>query len=398
MAAGALSGTFDFDHGPDRGGTDSVKYDARAAHFGRPDVTPLWVADMDFATAPCVAAAVAARAAHPIYSYTLPPDALFAAIAAWHSHYGHWSPAADDIVLVPGTLPALATLIAATTQPGDGVIVQPPVYGHFMTSIETAGRRVVMNPLKETDGHYSIDFEQLQRVASDARMLLLCNPHNPVGRVWSKDELRALLDIARRHDLVVFSDDIHADLSFSATHFVPLATLATPDDAVITALSPGKTFNTQGLALTALVIPNPTLRERARRELVARSLDDLNPFSLVAAAAAWQDGGPWRDALVAYLEATRDAVVVDIHERLAPLRATSPDAGYLLWLDARGLHLDDAALRQFFIDDCGLGLNPGRDYGPGGAGFMRLNFGAPRARIMAALDAIEVALHRRGWR
>ncbi|HET6587205.1 MAG TPA: PatB family C-S lyase [Oleiagrimonas sp.] len=384
---------FDFDQTIDRGGTHSVKFDARAAVFGDADVTPLWVADMDFAVAPCISDAVTARARHPVYGYTLVPDSLYQAVIDWHAERHGWHIERDDIMLTPGTLPALSTAIEAFTQTGDGVVIQPPVYGPFAALTETAGRKVAANPLIETDGHHSIDLDHLEHCAVDgARLLLLCNPHNPVGRVWSRSELEAILDISRRHGLTVVSDDIHGDLTYSDADYVPLGRLARSDDRVISAISPCKTFNIQGLALTALTVPDPACRAALAGVLAARRLDNFNPFSLAAAEAAWRHGGPWRDALVTYLQTTRDALVDHVHRHLAPIRVTSPQAGYLMWLDCRALGMDDAELRRFFIERCRLGLNPGVDFGAGGSGFMRLNIASPRARIMQALDAIGDAL------
>ncbi|HET7299467.1 MAG TPA: aminotransferase class I/II-fold pyridoxal phosphate-dependent enzyme, partial [Oleiagrimonas sp.] len=212
---------FDFDQLIDRGGTHSVKFDARTAVFGDADVTPLWVADMDFAVAPCISEAVTARACHPVYGYTLVPDSLHQATIDWHAARHGWSIKRDDIMLTPGTLPALSVAIEAFTQPGDGVIIQPPVYGPFAALAKAAGREVAANPLIETGGRYRIDLDHLERCAAEgARLLLLCNPHNPVGRVWSRSELEAMLDISRRHGLTIVSDDIHGDLTYDDAEYL----------------------------------------------------------------------------------------------------------------------------------------------------------------------------------
>ncbi|HET7662037.1 MAG TPA: PatB family C-S lyase [Rhodanobacteraceae bacterium] len=386
--------SFDFDQTIDRGGTHSVKFDARAAVFGDADVTPLWVADMDFAVAPCISEAVAARARHPVYGYTLVSDSLYRAVIDWHAERHDWRIGRDAIMLTPGTLPALSAAIEAFTQPGEGVIIQPPVYGPFAALAKAAGRKVTANPLIETGGRYRIDLDHLERCAADgARLLLLCNPHNPVGRVWNRSELKAILDISRRHGLTIVSDDIHGDLTYSDADYVPLGRLARSGDRVMSAVSPCKTFNIQGLALTALIVPDPACRATLANVLAARRLDNFNPFSLAAAEAAWRHGGSWRDALVTYLQTTRDAVVDHVRRHLAPIRVTSPQAGYLMWLDCRELGMGDAELRRFFIERCRLGLNPGVDFGAGGSGFMRLNIASPRARIMQALEAIGDALN-----
>lgn len=393
MAPNTAPTPFDFDQPIDRGGTHSVKFDARTAVFGDADVTPLWVADMDFAVAPCISRAVTARARHPVYGYTLVPDSLYQAVIDWHAARHDWNIKRDDIMLTPGTLPALSVAIEAFTQPGDGVIIQPPVYGPFAALTKAAGRKVVSNPLIETDGQYRIHLDHLEHCAAEgARLLLLCNPHNPVGRVWDRAELEAMLDIARRHGLTIVSDDIHGDLTYDDAEYLPLGRLARSDDRIISAVSPCKTFNIQGLALTALIVPDPACRATLADALAARRLDNFNPFSLAAAEAAWSHGGAWRDALVAYLQTTRDAVTDHVHRHLAPIRVTPPQAGYLMWLDCRELGLDDAGLKQFFIERCRLGLNPGVDFGADGSGFMRLNIASPRARIMQALEAIGAAL------
>ncbi len=388
--------SFDFDRAVDRAGTHSVKFDARTGKFGNADVMPLWVADMDFAAPPCAVEAVTARARHPLYGYTRVPDSLYRAIIDWHAERHGWAIERDWIVLTPGTLPALSVAIAALTRPAEGVVVQPPVYGPFAELTEAAGRRLVANPLLETGGRYRLDLDHLEHCAAEgARLLLLCNPHNPVGRVWSRSELETILELTRRHDLAVVSDDIHGDLAYAGADYLPLGAIARPGDRVVSTLSPCKTFNLQGLALTAMIVPDPSLREAVMRVTAARRLDNFNPFSLAAAEAAWRDGNAWRTALVAYLQTTRDEVVSFVRGHLAPLRVTPPEAGYLMWLDCRGLGMDDDALERFFIEDCGLGLNPGTDFGAEGAGFMRLNIGAPRARIMQALQAIENALEGR---
>lgn len=389
--------SFDFDQPVDRSGTHSVKFDARTAVFGHAEVTPLWVADMDFASPPCVGDAIAARARHPLYGYTLVPDSLYQTIIDWHAERHGWHIERDWIMLTPGTLPALSIIMEALTGQAAGVVIQPPVYGPFAAITGACNRRLVANPLREDHGEYRIDLEHLERCAAEgARLLLLCNPHNPVGNVLTRSELETILEITRRHDFIVVSDDIHGDLAYGDADFVPLGALARPDDRMVSAVSPGKTFNIQGLALTALIVPDPGLREALAWVMAARRLDNFNPFSLVAAEAAWRDGGPWRDALVGYLQATRDAAVDYIRQHLAPIRVTPPQAGYLMWLDCRDLGMNNAELKRFFIEDCHLGLNPGTDFGDGGRGFMRLNFGSPRQRIMDALKAVRAALERRG--
>lgn len=381
--------TFDFDTPIDRSGTHTVKWDGVAQKFGRADVQPLWIADMDFASPPCVVEALTARARHPIYGYTLYPASPLEALAGWCERRHCWSLNPDCVLPVSGVLAALSAAVQACTSVGDAVIVPPPVYPGFFSAVEAYGRRVLHNPLRETDGHYTIDFAGLEtRAEQGAKALLLCNPHNPVGRAWNADELTELLRIARRHRLTIISDEVHGDLALPGSRYVPLASVAQPDDALITLLSPSKTFNLQGLGLAVLAASRDDLRQAIRATLDRLHLTDCNPFAIAAAEAAWREGGAWLDALLAYLGDTRDMVAAWLRNHLPTVHVTPAEATYLLWLDFRGLSLDDDALRDFLVNRCKLGMNPGTDFGPGGSGHARLNIGAPRQNIEGALASM----------
>ena len=393
MGARALKPDFDFDRVIARDGTASVKHDGRAAVFGTDAVTPLWVADMDFAAPPAVVDALAARAQHPVYGYTLYPDGAFDALTRWLAARHGWTVAREQVYMCPGVVPTLYAAVQAFTKPGDNVIVQPPVYPPFFSAIRDTGRRVVENPLVERGGRWTMDFDQLEHCAARAgsKLLLLCSPHNPVGRVWSHEELDTLLAVARRHGLVVLADEIHADLLYPGVRHVPLATLARAGDRVLTTVAPSKTFNVPGLGLSALIA------EDADREAIGRVFGGLhvsasNPFSVAAFEAAYRDGGPWLDALMGYLETTRDETISHITHAMPGIHPVAPEGTYLMWLDCRGLGLDDSALRRFFIRDAGLGLNPGISFGTGGSGHMRLNLASPRTVIRTALERLEAAL------
>lgn len=388
----------DFDRSLSRAGTDSVKWDGRRGYFGTEDVLPLWVADMDFAAPEAVPRALAQRAAHPVYGYTLFPDSAFEALMAWLRARHGWSIERDWILLVPGVVPSLHAAVLAFAEAGEGVIVQPPVYFPFFSAVTTLGRRVIENPLRLRDGRYEMDFDHLARCAAepDARLLLLCSPHNPVGRVWREDELREVLRICRQHGLVVLSDEIHHDLVYPEWRHRPLASLAEAGDGLVTAVAPSKTFNIPGLGLSALVVPDPALRGKLHRAFDLLHVTGANPFSITAFEAAYREGGPWLDALLAYLADTRDAVMAYLAGHAPGIRAIAPEGTYLLWLDCRELcrtrGLDDAGLKRFFVEQARVGLNPGTVFGTGGSGFMRLNLGAPRAQVMAALAQIGDAL------
>jgi cystathionine beta-lyase len=392
--------TADFDQPIPRENTHSVKFDVRRAVFGREDVIPVWVADMDFAAPAAVTQALKARAEHPVYGYTLFPDSLYQAMIDWFAHRHGWCIERDWILMAPGVVPSLHAACMAYAGPGEGVIIQPPVYPPFFSSVRDSGREVIENPLAldETSGQYQMDLEHLEQCAAraDARVLMLCSPHNPVGRVWSEEELEAVLDIARRHQLVILSDEIHCDLTFpdKPAHTV-LAKLAGPEDAVITAVAPSKTFNMPGLGLSALVITDPGQRQAMKAVFDSMHLPQCNPFSVTGFEAGYRHGAQWLDQLMAYLQANRDYVCGQVAERLPGIKVSRPEGTYLMWLDCRGLGLDDAGLKRFFVQQAGVGMNPGISFGDPGSGFMRLNIGCPRAVLAQVLERIETALNQR---
>ena len=381
---------FDFDRLIERNGSDSEKWDGRAEKFGRADVVPLWVADMDFAAAPEIVAALSARAAHPVYGYTRVNEEVFAALEQWLARRWGWSLPRDELRLAPGVVPSIHAAILAFTGPGDGVIVQPPVYPPFFSAVRTLGRTVLENPLVGKPGAsglgYEMDFDGLERLAAGgARLLLLCSPHNPLGRVWRESELRTVLEIARRHGLTVFSDEIHADLVLSGMRHIPLATLADADERLLTAVAPSKTFNIPGLGLSALATGHAALREAVDRVFASWHWQAGNPFSLAAFLAAYRHGEDWLDALLEYLRVSRDVAACEIGRLWPGVVPLPAQATSLLWLDCRQLGLSDDALQHFFIDRCGLGLSPGVQFGTGGRGFMRLNFATGRERLLQAI-------------
>ena len=390
MGEGALS--FDFDRVIPREGTSALKYDGREAYFGTSDVQPLWVADMDFAAPEAVTRALIARATHPIYGYTLPPEGVYAALIDWMKTRHAWAIQREWIVLVPGVVPSLNAVAMALTEPDEGVIVQPPVYFPFFSAATKTGRRLVQNPLKLDNSRYSIDFEHLEQCAQEAKLLLLCSPHNPVGRVWQPEELKRVLDIAHRHDLTILADEIHADLIYPEYRHHALATLTDDVTNIVTAIAPSKTFNIPGLGLSALIIPDPARRAKINKVLDMVHMTAGNPFSLVAFEAAYREGAPWLESLMAYLQQTRDEVTDYIEKELPKIRLIQPEGTYLIWLDCREFGMDDAELKRFMIHEAGLGLSPGVAFGMGGSGFMRMNIGAPRSLVMEALGKLKAAI------
>lgn len=394
--------SFNFDEEIDRSGTGSEKYDARKRLFGSDDITPLWVADMDFAAPACVSEAIQKRAMHPIYGYSMVPENLFSNLQRWVAERYNWHPNQEEILLSPGVVPILYAAVNALTEAGDGIIVMPPVYPPLYRAVTDNQRELMLNPLllkpREPSANdsaerlnapaqtlqYEIDWEGLELCASKAKMLLFCSPHNPVGRVWTRHELIRLLDVAKRHDLIIISDEIHADLTFMP-HTV-LATLPGAGERVITAMAPSKTFNVPGLGLAWFAAPEAVKREAIKAQYAKIAIHVNNPLSMIAAEAAYGQGHDWLAALLDYIKVTHDEVAARLAEYPKAPQVIAAEGTYLLWLDCRHIGLDDQALQKHFTEKAKLGLSAGIFFGETGSGFMRLNLASPR-RIV--LDAIE---------
>jgi cysteine-S-conjugate beta-lyase len=379
----------DFDRIISRDGSCSFKYDARQTFFGRGDVIPLWVADMDFAVPEGVQRSLEQRAAHPVYGYTVFPESLYDSLIQWLALRHDWKVQREEIIPCPGVVPSLHAAILAFTRPGEQVIVQPPVYAPFLAAPEITGRRLVTNPLRFEQGRYVFDLGHFERCAADgARLLLLCTPHNPVGRVWQRQELQALLEICGRHGVTVVSDEIHADLVYPGVKHVPLARLAQDRVNVVTTVAPSKTFNIPGLGLSAMIVPGAEDRAAINKAFGMLHVSATNPFSIAAFEAAYRTGASWLDELMVYLASTRDLVREFLTKNLPQIKLIEPEGTYLLWLDCREMGLNDAQLKQFFVQQAGVGLSPGILFGESGSGFMRMNIGAPRSVIVEALERI----------
>lgn len=405
---GARALTHRFDQPIVREGSQSLKYDGRTATFGTEEVMPMWVADMDFAVPAAVTEALQARIAHPVFGYSIAPDSLYQALIDWLQIKHSWPVQREWIVLTPGVVPSLNLVVAALTSPNDGVIVQPPVYFPFFSAVTGQQRHLLENPLRLISEHtdppqYQMDMDHLTACAQQARMLLLCSPHNPVGRVWQRSELESILTIAQQHNLIVLSDEIHADLVYAEAQHQPLSRLAMQAETaeqtvlshrVITAVSPSKTFNIPGLGLSALIVPNASHRQAIQTHLNTLGVSVTNPLNMAAFEAAYRGGNDWLLALMPYLQTTRDAAMAFIQAELPSIQVIAPQATYLLWLDCRALQLDDAALKRFFIEEAQLGLSPGAMFGHGGEGFMRMNIGTAQANVLAALTRLKAAIAR----
>ncbi|MCL5795900.1 MAG: PatB family C-S lyase, partial [Gammaproteobacteria bacterium] len=335
------------------------------------------------------------RAQHPIYGYTRHPHELRQLLVNWQSQRHGWAIEPDWLVTMPGVVPTLYAAVKALTNEGDAVIVQPPVYTPFFSAVTDNNRRLLLNPLKNNDGHYEMDFEHLEQCAKQgAKLLLLCSPHNPIGRVWTRDELLKLIDISNRYDMTIISDEIHADLVYAPHQHVPLLSLDDLSDKLVTIFAPGKTFNIPGLSIAFMVASDPELRAKLTSEFKRLHIENNNPFTLAAVEAAYAEGVSWVDALLPYLAQSQREVVEFVRNQLPQVRIWPSEGTFLMWLDFRALGLDDKKLQAFLVEQAKVGLSAGISYGQGGEGFMRLNIAAPRAMVLQALDQIKRAVNK----
>lgn len=383
----------DFDSIIDRQGTDSVKYDRITAEGFPPDTIPMWVADMDFRTPTCVIEALTARSQHGIFGYSEPGSVYIKTLKDWFDRRFHWTFPDDALVPTPGIVFAIATAIRALTNPGDAVLVQVPVYHCFLHAVEDTGRTLVTNTLENRDGRYEINFEDFERQIRerDVKLFILCSPHNPVGRVWSRAELEGLGEICLRNHVLVISDEIHADFVLGENKHTVFTSIS-PEFAqnTIFCTAPSKTFNLAGLQASNLFIENPDMRGAFQKELARTGYSQLNSMGLVACQAAYEGGEPWLEALLTYLRGN----VALVRERLAGsgVKLTEPEATYLLWLDFSAFGLSDPELDSFLAQKARLWLSSGPAFGPGGEGFQRMNIACPRAVVSKALDRLEQAM------
>lgn len=387
-----MTAEIDFDSPIERVGTGCEKYDRRLRTFGREDVIPLWVADMDFAAPACAREALANRITHPIYGYHTAPDSLFEAFCGWHERRHHWRIDPAHVIWSSGTVPILAVAVLALTEPGDSILVPSPIYPPFFANVEHNGRRLITSPLILADDIYQMDFDHLEHHASaGAKMLLLCSPHNPVGRVWSSEELERLIEIAVRHQMIIVSDEVHADLVYPGHHHTPFALRAPEELRLVTAVSQAKTFNMPGMGLSAAVASNPADYATIRDAFERMHLSPYNPLTMAVYEAAYRHSDTWVDGLMVYLDANR-RWLFDALSDLDDLTPHMPEATFLMWIDARQMGKNDAELQQFFVEHAGLGLSPGHLFGPGGSGHMRVNFGTQKAVLHEAINRLVRAL------
>lgn len=386
---------WNFDEIINREGTDCIKYDWRSEVFGKADVIPMWVADMDFRTPSFVTDAISERLKHEILGYSFRPDSYFDAFIGWVSALHGWNIRREWIEFSPGVVPALNMCTLAYTDAGDEIIIQPPVYTPFHGAVKDHGRKLLYNNLKETAGGWVMDFEGLRKTITPAtKMIIISNPHNPVGRAWQHAELAELVDICYTNGIVILSDEIHSDLVLPGNVHVPLASLSDRAAAItVTCMAPSKTFNLAGLSTSSMIISDAGLREKYRNVLVGLHLHLGNIFGNVASEAAYSKGSEWRSEMIRYIQGNIDLVIDYCHAHLPQIKPVKPEATYMMWLDCRQMGLSAKDLHRFFIEKAGVGMNEGSAFGPGGEGFMRINLACPRSVVEKALKQIDRAVN-----
>lgn len=386
---------YDFDKIVDRTGSGDLKHEVLAERYGRADLLPLWVADMDFETPEFITDALRRRLEHSLFGYTVEPKDYWPTVQKWIKDHHGWDVKREWLSYIPGIVKGIGMVINVFTKPDEKVIIQPPVYHPFRLTPEGNGREVVYNPLKEnSDGSYSMDFDNLEEVANDkCKVLILSNPHNPAGIVWDKDTLARLAEFCYDHNILVISDEIHCDMALWGNTHVPFATAS--DKAAqcsITFGAPSKTFNIAGIVSSYSIIPNDEIRNRFYTWLAANELNEAPMFSPIATIAAFKNGEQWRKAMLHYVEQNIIFMEEYCKTHLPKIKPLRPEASFLVWLDCRALGLNHEQLIDLFVNKAHLALNDGEMFGKGGAGFMRVNVGTPRAILTKALEQLTKAV------
>ena len=385
---------FDFDQPVARENTDSVKYDLREKRFGKGDVIPMWVADMDFPVPPAVSQAIKDRAHHEIYGYSIRPEGFYDSAISWMERRHGWSVARDWLTFTPGIVPGVNLAIMALTAPGDKIMIQPPVYFPFFDAIKKNNRQLIENRLILRNGRYYVDLEDFERQLQEGvRMFILSNPHNPGGSVWTRQELEDMGNLCLQYGATILADEIHCDIVFPGYQYTPMASISDEiASQTITFIAPSKTFNIAGLSTSVGIISDTNLREEFNKMLDRLHIGHGNIFGTVALQAAYNHGDQWLDQLLVYLEENLNLIEHHTHEHLDGIRLIRPEGTYLAWLDCREMPLENEQIHRFMIGQAGVGLNDGASFGENGKGFQRLNFGCPRSTLQKVLDKMERAI------
>jgi len=380
---------YNFDRVIDRSNSNSIKYEP--SWRGKPaDVLPLWVADMDFAAPPCVQKALIRRAKHGIFGYSEPDAGYFDVTRRWFEGRFNWPVQRDWLTITPGVVNALYIAVRSLTQPGDGIVIQQPVYYPFESSIRKTGRQLLVNELVYSDGRYSIDFQDFEEKIKQAKMFILCNPHNPVGRVWKADELTRMGEICLRHGVTVIADEIHEDFIFPGHKHIVFASLNQDlANITVTCTSPSKTFNLAGLLCANIFISNKELREKFKDEYTRSGLSQPGVMGLIACKAAYQDGAQWLEQLINYLAGNITFLKTYLAGHIPGIKLIEPEGTYLAWLDCNELGISAGKLDETLTHKGKLWLSSGTSFGKGGKGFQRVNVACPRSVLRNALERLK---------
>ena len=387
--------TYDFDKIIERRGSGAIKCDALGKFFGKDDLIPMWVADMDFETPDFITEALMERMKHPIFGYTSEPAEYRPAICDWIAEHHGWEVKSEWLSYIPGIVKGIGMVINVFMKEDEKVIIQPPVYHPFRLVPQKNHREVVLNPLRELpEGGYEMDFENLEAVCDDkCRILILSNPHNPAGIVWPRETLERLASFCHSRGIIVISDEIHCDMALFGNRHIPFASVS-PEAAAcsITFGAPSKTFNIAGIVSSYSVVPNDSLRHRFHEWMETNEMNAAPLFSPIATIAAFRKGEQWRKQMLEYVEGNINFLTDYCREKMPEIKPLRPQASFLVWLDCRSLGLDHNQLIDLFINKAGLALNDGEMFNPGGQGFMRLNVGTPRKILKSALDRLHKAI------
>ena len=389
---------YDFDELIDRHGTLCTKWDNLTERMGRSDVLAMWVADTDFPCAKPIQEAIQKRAAHPLYGYSFVPPAFFQAACGWMEKRHGWHVEPEEVRFFPGVVPFIGVALRALTAPGDRVLIQSPVYHPFAMMIRENGREVCSCPLAFDGERYTVDFEALDRALADAHvtMMILCSPHNPVGRVYTREELERISALCIQHGVILLADEIHSDVVYSGHKHIPVASTS-PEAAMntITCTSPSKAFNIAGLKASGIIIMNPLLRDKIDSEISRTHVSTPNAFAVAAYIAAYTQCEDYLDQMVAYLDQNRDCLDGWLRAQTPKIRLIPSEGTYLMWLDCTALGIKGDELHRFFLDEAHIAVNKGEIFGPEGANFVRLNIACPRQLMEKALGQLKQAYDKR---
>lgn len=383
---------YDFDKVIDRRGSGCFKYDALQMFYGREDILPLWVADMDFAVAPEILSALQNRLDHPIFGYNLRMNDFYEAVSYWMSAKYHWQVKRNWMISTPGVVPALNLAVLAFTGIKDKILIQTPVYQPFFEAVTAHGRELLTSSLQLTDTGWEIDFQDLENKLKQAKMFIFCSPHNPVGRVWKQQELIRIGNLCQKYRVIIVSDDIHADMVYAPHKHIPIASLEDFHELCITCVSPSKSFNIAGLGTSITLISNPDLFKIFNDLNMSLHLYLGNSFGIRALVAAYTKGETWLSALMQYLQQNRDYVCDYIENKIPILQVKKPESTFLAWIDFGNLGISDAQISDLLINKALVALDPGTKYGADATGYMRLNFGCPRSVLEEAMERIRMAI------